>query len=406
MKMTIMNEARLLFLLSCIGVLIKCTDAGIHNNTLDAKGPEVNGNERNASADDDSTIDDIHPFRNDSAYGSSQTTTSSHDASANNSNHNGNVPQHGSNGHSTYYYNRNQDNNNQRMSNAKYDDEHTYLDLFGERAKELFTQHIIPSTDAECRWDWRMGRCEPYCSCGFQFLWGDYHFGRSCRYRTQPPPSQSSSSGAGTADEYSEREKVAEEDGTHWQEAWQEVWHSQLTDGAVDDVSSFVPPLFPKSHANLVAETTATTPATWDTSTCALPPESRYIQIIRQLTQAFTHSTVVIDNYQKLKSASLKAANTTMVHGRHHWADLRHKTCETVKRKVEERAKIRNQPVVLTKQGAAWIRRVCGPSSDDLDGKVSGDPSSYGSGAIEEDEDEVVEQVLNVDEDENNDDDR
>ena len=51
---------------------------------------------------------------------------------------------------STNYYSSKNPN---RSLNAKYDDEQTYLDLFGERAKELLTQHIIPSTDAECRWD-------------------------------------------------------------------------------------------------------------------------------------------------------------------------------------------------------------------------------------------------------------
>ncbi|KAL7542115.1 hypothetical protein ACHAXR_011548 [Thalassiosira sp. AJA248-18] len=156
---------------------------------------------------------------------SSQTPASfsSTSSTMNNNNNNNNIHKNGSNngsnGHSTYYY------NNRQRINAEYDDEQTYLDLFGERAKELFTQHIIPSTDAECRWDWRMGRCEPYCVCGFQFLWGDYHLGRSCQ---------------------------------------------------------------------------------------------------------------------------------------HHWTIARQKACETVKKKVEERAQIRNQPVVLTKQGATWIRRVCG----------------------------------------------
>ena len=39
---------------------------------------------------------------------------------------------------------------------------------------------------------------------------------------------------------------------------------------------------------------------------------------------------------------------------------MRQKACEAVKSKVEERAQARDQPVVLTRQGATWIRRVCG----------------------------------------------
>lgn len=32
-------------------------------------------------------------------------------------------------------------------------------------------------------WDWRSLQCEPACYCSFEFLWGDYHLGRSCRKR-------------------------------------------------------------------------------------------------------------------------------------------------------------------------------------------------------------------------------
>jgi len=28
-------------------------------------------------------------------------------------------------------------------------------------------------------------RCEPYCNCSLQPLWGDYHLGRSCRARSE-----------------------------------------------------------------------------------------------------------------------------------------------------------------------------------------------------------------------------
>ncbi len=69
--------------------------------------------------------------------------------------------------------------------------EKTYLDLFGESAKEFLTQKvpailksIFPATDDDCRWDWRYVRCEPYCECSFQpKLPGDFHLGRACRKR-------------------------------------------------------------------------------------------------------------------------------------------------------------------------------------------------------------------------------
>lgn len=41
----------------------------------------------------------------------------------------------------------------------------------------------IPQTDAQCDWEWKHMRCEPYCLCSLQFQWGDYHLGRSCRNR-------------------------------------------------------------------------------------------------------------------------------------------------------------------------------------------------------------------------------
>ena len=70
----------------------------------------------------------------------------------------------------------------QQFSHA-VDDEATLLDLFGEAAKELLTKHVIPPTDAQCRWDWRHLRCEPYCDCAFSPLYGDYSLGRACRMR-------------------------------------------------------------------------------------------------------------------------------------------------------------------------------------------------------------------------------
>ena len=60
-------------------------------------------------------------------------------------------------------------------------DERTLLDTFGEYAKEYLTQKVIPTTDVECKWDWRFVRCEPYCECDYLPKRGDYHIGRSCR---------------------------------------------------------------------------------------------------------------------------------------------------------------------------------------------------------------------------------
>ncbi|KAL3772104.1 hypothetical protein ACHAW5_004942 [Stephanodiscus triporus] len=274
---------------------------------------------------------------------SSFTTSSSTKDGADSSRGNGNTDSsrahpHGSSGHSAYYYNADK---NKRI-NANYDDEQTYLDLFGERAKELLTQHVIPTTDAECHWDWRMGRCEPYCVCAYQFLWGDYHLGRSCRYRLNPPPPQFA---IDEADDSSNEEPS-------WQEAWQEVWQAQSAKGS----STFAPPKIPKSHRES-ADTTS-----WDptSTTCTHPPESMYIRLIHRLTNYVARSNVVLEQFQKLKSASSKTVDAGMVHGRNHLTNMRQKACETVKMKVEERAKGRNQPVVLTRQGATWIRRVCG----------------------------------------------
>jgi hypothetical protein len=64
-------------------------------------------------------------------------------------------------------------------------DDRTWLDVFGQVAKEYLTTQLIPPTDASCVWDWRVARCEPFCQCAFLPVWGDYHLGRSCRYRPE-----------------------------------------------------------------------------------------------------------------------------------------------------------------------------------------------------------------------------
>jgi hypothetical protein len=192
---------------------------------------------------------------------------------------------------------------------------------------------------------------------------GDYHLGRSCRLRQNPPPSQFGGDEAvGSSEE--------DPEGMTWEEAWQEVWQTQ-------EGSDFVPPLFPQNgQLDKMAES--------DQIICTLPPESRYIQIIHQLTKAFTHSTVVVKQLDKLKSVT----NTIVVSGKHHGENMRQKACDIVKKKIEERAKIRNQPVVLTRHGATWIRRVCGTG----DGNV-----------VREDDDQIIDESRDavVDDDEN-----
>lgn len=63
------------------------------------------------------------------------------------------------------------------------DDNATLLDIFGEIAKDVITNQMIPETEASCDWNWMHLRCEPFCTCSYQPLWGDYHLGRSCRAR-------------------------------------------------------------------------------------------------------------------------------------------------------------------------------------------------------------------------------
>lgn len=67
-----------------------------------------------------------------------------------------------------------------KVDPSEYDDR-TLLDTFGEATKQYLTQKVIPPTDAECKWDWRSVRCEPFCLCSFFPKGGDYHLGRSCR---------------------------------------------------------------------------------------------------------------------------------------------------------------------------------------------------------------------------------
>ena len=211
-----------------------------------------------------------------------------------------------------------------------YDDEQTYLDLFGERAKELLTQHIIPTTDAKCRWDWRMGRCEPYCECGYYFLWGDYHLGRSCRLRSKFTPIQRS-----------DPKKSSES----LQDAWQQ-WADHMDDP--DAFSSFVDSgSRAKKTQNRLNE-------------CSLPPESRYTQGVQYVSKLLGHGTIVLHQFQKLKNHALQIALNVKIRGKLKFDEGRENACDKLKLMIEDRERERNQPVILTRRGLIWIRRICG----------------------------------------------
>jgi hypothetical protein len=213
-----------------------------------------------------------------------------------------------------------------------YDDEQTYLDLFGERAKELLTQHIIPATDASCRWDWRMGRCEPYCECGYYFLWGDYHLGRSCRLRSKFTPVQQSGGEVKAS--------------SSLQDAW-EQWADQMDDP--DAFASFV-------------DSSKKPPS--DVDSCSLPPESRYTQVVFHFTKLLGHGTIVLHQFQRVKQYAVKVGLDVVTQGKHKFSNGRENACTGLKIMIEERERGRSQPVVLTRRGIVWIRRLCGTSND------------------------------------------
>lgn len=290
--------------------------------------------------------------KNDDAAGSGNGNGENDNIDANDVKNNGRSDN-GNNRESSnsYYYNNYYNNGeNRRIHSVQYDEELTYLDIFGEVAHEVLTQHIIPSTDEECHWDWRTARCEPYCNCAYLFLWGDFHLGRSCRYRTSPPPSHF------VNDDDVEYVSSGSDYEPSWQEAWQEIWNKGT------------PTLDTPTTLKGNRETDEETKTAWNnetTTSCFIPPENLYIRLVRRLTSNTIRTNVVREQFIKLKSASTNTVDAGIVHGRHHLTQLRHKACETVKSKVAERANGRDQPVLLTKQGATWIRRVCGGDAVD-----------------------------------------
>jgi hypothetical protein len=58
----------------------------------------------------------------------------------------------------------------------------TIFDLIGKHVmKAIQSRHIFPVSDRECYWNYLRERCEPLCLCNFQYKFGDFHPGRSCR---------------------------------------------------------------------------------------------------------------------------------------------------------------------------------------------------------------------------------
>ncbi|KAL7511800.1 hypothetical protein ACHAXN_009563 [Cyclotella atomus] len=221
-----------------------------------------------------------------------------------------------------------------KQQTPKYDDEQTYLDLFGERAKELLTQHIIPTTDSICRWDWRMGRCEPYCECGYYFLWGDYHLGRSCRLRSKFISIQS---------------QEVKTSAASLEDAWQQ-WADHMDD--------------PDAFASFVDSGNEAKKSQHEVNECSLPPESRYTQGVYYLTKLLGHGTIVFHHFKKAKHHAVRLAAEAATHGKVKFNRSRENACTGLKRMIEERERERNQPVVLTKRGSIWIRRLCGTGNN------------------------------------------
>ena len=86
------------------------------------------------------------------------------------------------------------------------------------RSKDYFTSSFFPPTDHECDWSWRNGRCEPSCECRLRYNFGDFHLGRSCRWRTHNfeegggVKGGGESTGRGDEDDYDDEDDEDEDD--------------------------------------------------------------------------------------------------------------------------------------------------------------------------------------------------
>ena len=86
-------------------------------------------------------------------------------------------------------------------SEALDDGEQSLLEVFGDVAKQWLVKNLAPTTDPQCTWSWRFGRCEPRCQCQFAPKLGDYWPGRACRLVTS-----SSSTSTGSNSIFSDRD--------------------------------------------------------------------------------------------------------------------------------------------------------------------------------------------------------
>jgi hypothetical protein len=93
---------------------------------------------------------------------------------------------------------------------------------------------------------------------------------------------------------------------------------------------------------------------------CSLPPESRYTQGVYYLTKLLGHGTIVFHHFKKVKHYAVRLAAEAATHGKVKFYESRENACTSLKRMIEERERERNQPVVLTRRGSIWIRRLCG----------------------------------------------
>mmetsp|Transcript_33168 Transcript_33168/g.87592 ORF Transcript_33168/g.87592 Transcript_33168/m.87592 type:complete len:350 (+) Transcript_33168:158-1207(+) len=67
------------------------------------------------------------------------------------------------------------------MAVAIGEDEKSLLEVFGDAAKTWLLNHLAPTSDKQCQFNWKLARCEPRCLCSLQYRFGDYTVGRSCR---------------------------------------------------------------------------------------------------------------------------------------------------------------------------------------------------------------------------------
>ena len=93
-----------------------------------------------------------------------------------------------------------------------------------------------------------------------------------------------------------------------------------------------------------------------------------------------------IEQAKKVKRVGSHALEIGLVHGQRVMKNTRQKACETVKNKIEERAKARDQPVILTKHGSKALGLVCGTSDSNTKRKEDGNDQQTDSTDDSDDE--------------------